>query len=395
MITVGVVAREINIGALVRVRSHRFQWKAIAAAIVSIILWWAVLSTSGIVSFIPMFLLGLMYAHCVELQHQCLHHTAYRSTRWNRFVGVLLGLPTLVSFSDYQCSHMKHHRLLGTPEDKEFFNYDYEALTTLRYFIPHLFMFPHHRNVAHSIFSSIRGRPTRDDCNPKMAGRIRTEYQIMAVMLLAMVGITIGFQTLIFVKLWLIPLLIAIPTHALIELPEHFGCQEKTPDVLKNTRTISAGKVAVWFTNGNNYHVEHHWLPSVPNDRFPDLHQSLSTEIEYLERSYWSFFRKFFKHLLGSGTRITWATEPERQEVLMTQAIEINKVIDQVFDIDQERCIRCASCSSIAPTVFYVGDSLATILRQPLDSVELDQCEAALANCPTSAITVSTNSSLT
>ena len=74
----------------------------------------------------------------------------------------------------------------------------------------------------------------------------------------------------------------------------------------------------------------------------------------------------------------------------MSQVIEIDPALDQVFDIDQERCIRCASCSSIAPAVFYVGDGTASILRQPLDSIEVDQCEAALANCPTNAITVST-----
>jgi ferredoxin len=73
----------------------------------------------------------------------------------------------------------------------------------------------------------------------------------------------------------------------------------------------------------------------------------------------------------------------------MSQAIEI---IDQIFGIDDERCIRCASCSSIAPAVFHVDESAAFILRQPLDSEELDQCEAALANCPTNAITVSTRS---
>jgi ferredoxin len=71
----------------------------------------------------------------------------------------------------------------------------------------------------------------------------------------------------------------------------------------------------------------------------------------------------------------------------MSQAIEI---IDQVFAIDEERCIRCASCSSIAPAVFHVDDSTAFVLRQPLDSDELDQCEAALANCPTNAIAMST-----
>jgi fatty acid desaturase len=310
MITVGVVARDINLGALAKVKSQRFQRKLIGGVIATAILWWLILSTSGIISAIPMILLGLMYAHFVELQHQCLHNTAYRSTGWNRFIGVLLGLPTLVSFSDYQCSHMKHHRLLGTPADREFFNYDYESLTTMRYFIPHMLMFPHHRNVARSISCAVRGRMTRQDCTPRMAERIRAEYQIMALMLVAIAAITIAFQTPIFLKLWLIPLLIAIPTHALIELPEHFGCNGKTTDVLKNTRTITAGKVAIWFTNGNNYHVEHHWLPSVPNDRFPEIHQRLAMDIEHLETSYWSFFGKFFRHMLGSKTATAPAAEP-------------------------------------------------------------------------------------
>lgn len=74
----------------------------------------------------------------------------------------------------------------------------------------------------------------------------------------------------------------------------------------------------------------------------------------------------------------------------MSQTVETKSTIDQVFDIDQDSCIRCASCSSIAPTVFYVGDTAAHILRQPIDEEELNQCEAALGNCPTSAISVST-----
>ena len=74
----------------------------------------------------------------------------------------------------------------------------------------------------------------------------------------------------------------------------------------------------------------------------------------------------------------------------MSQTVEAKSAIDQVFDIDQDSCIRCASCSSIAPAVFFVGDTAAHILRQPIDEEELNQCQAALGNCPTSAITVST-----
>jgi len=78
----------------------------------------------------------------------------------------------------------------------------------------------------------------------------------------------------------------------------------------------------------------------------------------------------------------------------MSQTVDVNGAVDQIYAIDQESCIRCASCSSIAPTIFHVGDDAAYILRQPLDEDEVDQCEAALGNCPTSAITATPKSSL-
>jgi fatty acid desaturase len=256
----------------------------------------------------PSLLLGLMYAHAVELQHQCLHNTALKSRPWNRRVGVSLGLPLLVSFSDYQHSHMRHHKLLGTPEDKEFFNYGYEALTTVKALIPHIFMVRHNRDLAVYLLQSIFGGFKRD-ASPKTVSRIRNEYRLMALFLGIMAIITIVFQTPLFLKLWLIPFVIAVPTHALIELPEHIGCNVKVPDVLSNTRTISAGKFGVWFTDGNNYHVEHHWLPGVPNHKFPDLHKLVSAEIKTLDESYWAFYREFLKRLYrntfpgGAGKR--------------------------------------------------------------------------------------------
>jgi fatty acid desaturase len=308
MIKVGVASPGINLGALVKVRKYRFHRKMAAVVIVPSLLATLILLTSALVSIIPMFLLGAMFAHCIELQHQCLHHTAYRSRRWNRFIGVLLGLPSLVSFSDFQHSHMRHHRHLGTAQDKEFFDHDYKSLSSVWQFLPHLFLVPYHKALAHSLFDSLRGKLTRADANPKIVRKIRTEYLLMVLMIVSMATLSVVFQTWIFVKLWFIPFLFSIPTHALVELPEHFGCDGQTPDVLKNTRSIRANKLVIWFTNGNNYHAEHHWLPSVPTDRLEEVHQSLAKEMKYLDESYWSFYRKFFTHLLSNKSQVVWAT---------------------------------------------------------------------------------------
>ncbi|HVG22089.1 MAG TPA: fatty acid desaturase [Blastocatellia bacterium] len=313
MIAVGQEIAELNLHELGQVRSIRFQVKIIALVVVTAVMVALTLYLPTPLWILPSLILGLAYAHAVELQHQCLHSTGYKTKAWNRVVGVLLGLPSFVSFSDYQNSHLKHHRLLGTPEDKEFFNYSYQKLTSLSALIPHLWMVRHYRDVVGYIFKSVMGKLVREkDAAPKMAKRIRFEYQLMALFLFVMAAITIAFQTAMFLKLWFIPFLIAVPVHALIELPEHIGCNTKVPNVLENTRTIKAGKFAVWFVDGNNYHVEHHWLPGVPNDRFVDLHSHVVSKIVYLDTSYWSFYQKFFLNLRKKNLHRPWDCEGDK-----------------------------------------------------------------------------------
>jgi fatty acid desaturase len=292
----------IDLNALSKIDNKSFIVKlAILVTLVTVFVYMTLTAATPL-TVISMILLGVLYAHAVELQHQCLHNTAFSNNRLNHVTGVILGLPMLVSYSDYQASHFKHHKLLGTPEDKEFFNYNYESLTSLKAFIPHLFMLQHYKVVAGNIWKSFWG-VTRSDTTAKAARRIRGEYLIMAVFLTTMIAFTLAYQSPVFLKLWLLPLLVSIPIHALIELPEHIGCENKVVDVLRNTRTILAGRFAVWFTDGNNYHVEHHWLPGVPNDKLPELHKKLEGKIAHLKASYWEFYWWFIKQLYQGTSR--------------------------------------------------------------------------------------------
>src|ERR1041384_1865877 len=110
MIRVGEETGVTNLREIVKVNSSHFQLKLMVLIVVTIGLIGLALLLPLPYWIVPSLLLGLAYAHAVELQHQCLHNTAYRSRTWGRVVGVLLGLPSLVSFSDYQNSHLKHHR---------------------------------------------------------------------------------------------------------------------------------------------------------------------------------------------------------------------------------------------------------------------------------------------
>ena len=312
MIAVGQESLGVDMRQLAQVKNIHFQAKLALLIVAGGALVTLILVLPGFTWLFPSLLLGLVFAHAVELQHQCLHNTAYRRKIHNRLVGVPLGIPLCVSFSDYQNSHLKHHRLLGTPEDKEFFNYSYQRLTSLPSLIPHLWMVRHYRDVLGYIYRSAVGILVRkDEATLKVARKIRFEYQLMALFLGAMAVLTVVFHTPLFLKLWFVPSLVGIPVHALIELPEHIGCNTKVPNVLENTRSIKASKAVVWFVDGNNYHVEHHWLPGVPNDKFPVLHTYVAPQIQYFDTSYVKFYKKFFHNLRKKNLNRAWQTEAQ------------------------------------------------------------------------------------
>jgi fatty acid desaturase len=243
------------------------------------------------------FIVGSLYAHAIELQHQALHHTAFTSKFWNRFAGVILGIPILVSYTDYQVHHWRHHRDLGTSANKEFFNYSYDKLRSVTFMLPHLFMVYHYRDVVKFMALSLRNK-IKEDVSEQEGTKIKYEYLIMLATITIVVALSVYFKSTLAVYLWFLPLLVGIPMHALIELPEHLGCPQLSINPFHNTRTIKSTWLGVWFTNANNYHVEHHFLPGVPNDKAAELHRVLEPRIKVLDNSFISFYALFIKKLI-------------------------------------------------------------------------------------------------
>src|SRR4051794_9574877 len=207
MLTVGKPLDSMNLSELGRVRVAPFLVRLLICALLAAGSLALIVTTRGLASVAGMILLGLVYAHAVELQHQALHNTALPSKFWNRFVGYFLGLPMLVSFSDYQHSHLQHHRLLGTKDDREFFNYGYDNLTSLKPLLRHLLMVSHYRDVSRFIGNAVLGRTKPAINKQETARHIRSEYQGMAIFIAIMVGVSIYFKTDLFLKIWFIPLL--------------------------------------------------------------------------------------------------------------------------------------------------------------------------------------------
>lgn len=255
-------------------------------AVIALGLGWAATVAAGVV-------LGLMYAHLVELQHECLHGHAFNARRWNRFFGVLAGVFMLSSHSHYRYQHLRHHAYLGTPNNKEFFNYRFRNLDSVPGFLAAAFHLGRYADVARDVARSLLGRPIPGIDNDKEARRVRQEYRFYALCVAAALGYTLLAGDWLFVFAWLLPAaLIAEATHFMIELPEHYGLNTQSEDdVLANTRTIRASRLAEWFTNCNNLHTAHHYHQGVPMAQVRRLNARVADRFQVVEPSYWSFYR--------------------------------------------------------------------------------------------------------
>ncbi|AIR89858.1 fatty acid desaturase family protein [Pseudomonas cremoricolorata] len=245
-----------------------------------------------------MVLLGCMFAHGVELQHQVLHAQGFRNKKLNEWIGVLLGLPMLVSFAEYRASHMHHHRFLGTPQNEEFFDYGDQygklSLRSLSSMLIRLFMLTHYLRLLRNMFFSLTSEHRKFSLN--VSRRIKRDHIAMLLMIAMLSLLSAEFGVRLVLCLWLLPLLfIAAPIHALIEMPEHFRCATDSTDPFQNTRTIKSNAFMNWFTNGNNYHVEHHYMPGLPIDRLHDLHETIHQRCAYVETSYTAFYSQLLK----------------------------------------------------------------------------------------------------
>ncbi|WNF29199.1 fatty acid desaturase [Streptomyces sp. C11-1] len=237
-------------------------------------------------------ILAAAYTHAVELQHQCLHHSAFRSSRWHRIIGVPLGTPMLVSYSHYRVRHLQHHRYLGTPQDTEFFGFDTRRPLTLGALAKGLFDGSRVLAVVRDTARCVPGTWQYDmgQIAPRSRKAIISEYRWFAAFFALLAAACLLGEGPLVLRLWLLPFIVAMPMHFLVELPEHVLCDTASADVLRNTRSITGSRLTTWFTNGNNLHIEHHAAMNVPINRLRERHGDVQEFGLHVQRTYAEFF---------------------------------------------------------------------------------------------------------
>lgn len=279
---------------LFRKRPARFVVKlAIACALVGAGYATLAIGAPWPVQALAMAILGLAYAHMVELQHETLHEHAFNARPLNRVFGFLCGLFMLSSYSHYKYDHLRHHASLGTETNREFFNYRFRELDSPVGFVRAAWHLGRYLDVLRELGRSLVGSPI-PGVRPRENRRIQAEYRLFALALAGAIAFTALTGDPIFALAWLLPALaVAEPTHFLIELPEHFGLNtQNDADVLANTRTVRTGPFVAWFTNSNNLHTAHHYHQGVPMTNVGELQKLIDRKVRVEEPSYFSFFRR-------------------------------------------------------------------------------------------------------
>ncbi|QEU96539.1 fatty acid desaturase [Streptomyces kanamyceticus] len=296
-----VAIREVRNAIRGEIRGRLFTFKVLVCALITAAGCWLALQPQLSLRLCGVLLIGLMFAHAAELQHETLHGLAYRSRRANRVVGVLLGLPMLISYTAYRVAHMRHHRDLGTPGNREFFDYGDQygkgeggsRIGTALTWFARFTMAYHYWQFGVGVGKALRG--SRFDGESAVnTRRIRAEHLLAVSALVVGAVLSVVFASPAALWLWLLPMVVvAAPMHALIELPEHFRCETLDRSPFANTRTIKSNWLLTWYTNGNNFHVEHHLMPNLPIERLPDLHVEVRESLRHYHPGYFAYFRSF------------------------------------------------------------------------------------------------------
>ena len=236
-------------------------------------------------------MLGVAYAHGVELQHEALHGNLFATPALNRAVGFLTGAPMLVSFTQYRAYHLHHHRCVGTARDEELFDYTARSLGNPLSMAVRMWNLIKIPSFLVTFLGMLQG-----DYPDKVRPADRRALLIECSLLLGLLALALAGPPALrdhLLMLWVVPwLLVAEPLHFLVEVPEHIGCDRSDRSILRNTRSYTAHPFWAYLTNFNNFHIEHHLFPTIPAHRLGVLHARTRDASGHCTDGYWQALRE-------------------------------------------------------------------------------------------------------
>ncbi|MDO8434157.1 MAG: fatty acid desaturase [Candidatus Binatus sp.] len=253
------------------------------------------------------------------LMHDGVHYRLFRNRRLNDWIAeIVLAWPNLISARAYRKNHFAHHSYLNTPQDPDWARRQGDAS----------WVFPMHwgrlamliirdASGVGAIFFLRLARTLLSKDTGVSTGFLCARYGFYVAVTALFVWF--GAFTLLLLY-WFVPLFTwLIVIFRIRSIAEHSAI-DSSDRAYSQTRSTQASMLEHLFVapKNVNYHIEHHFYPSVPFYRLPELHRTLMSKPEFkngvhLTRSYLGVLRECLgdthSRAVRHATEASFATE--------------------------------------------------------------------------------------
>ncbi|MDG2047537.1 MAG: fatty acid desaturase family protein [Halioglobus sp.] len=247
------------------------NWLCIAAIFALVGVW-----STPVIIILAVVLLASRQLALSVMMHDCGHRNLFRSKRLNAVVGQwLCALPVMSDQPSYARGHLEHHTKSGSIDDPDLSNYQSYPVSRSSF----------KRKVIRDL-SGQTGFKSMSFIARGAAGALSNKKRASAAPLVKQLGVQlvlfailtacgIGWTFLLWVLAYMTVFMLIIRIRQVAEhaaVPDLFD-----QDPRMNTRTVDAP----WWQRmilapcGVNYHLEHHFMASVPSYKLRELRQHL------------------------------------------------------------------------------------------------------------------------
>ncbi len=246
--------------------------------------------------WIPAWLVMAMILNgAISASHEGVHGNLIRANWANRALAEYWSVAVLLNFSLYRAYHLEHHRrtrLEGDPEPQ----------TSFANVLGYLVVFP-----ITGLYSLLQlwltSAASLVGWFPAYVrtGRQRRNIRLDAGLVLAASAGAVAWGVVdlrSFLIAWGFPMLVSSAVFSVTVLPEHYGCA-RVLDPLRSTRSTRSNALVRYLYWNNNFHAEHHLIPSVPYLRVGRLSELLGDRVVNQARSYTRWHLGLIRELLS------------------------------------------------------------------------------------------------
>ncbi len=247
------------------------NWLAIVAIFTVVAMY-----TNPFTILTALILLGGRQLGLAVLMHECGHRSLFKRPKLNDTLGQwLCAYPIMNDMPSYARGHLRHHKSAGTREDPDLPNYQAYPIAKAS-FKRKIFRDLTGQTGLKIITHLIKGSATamsnekREGSKP-LVGQLLVQLAILLV--LSIFGV--AWLYLLWAGAYLTTFMLFIRLRQVAEhaaVPDLFDL-----DPRKNTRTVVPfwWERALFAPNMVNYHMEHHFMASVPCYHLKELHETL------------------------------------------------------------------------------------------------------------------------